>query len=360
MEIVLALAAIVGISLITVPRFRRRSRGRVRADAGKQWTTTAAARRRAHPTAAGARPRAGWGTRRTAAAAAGTGAATAVATDSYDEWDDDLDWGDTAVATPPAPEPPPALPESDLDWQLPGRNGASAEPEAEPEWEDSTAVEEPASTNGNGAVAEPAELEPPAPPAPPAESDWDWEPVVTRTPPAANGARPATARTGARRKVNPLVLVALYALFGIGLIVLAVNVVSGAMSGPETDRTPRASATVQATPEPTPPAASTATSGEAQRLQQAFADQQRALRAQETGAARHARTAARNARAARRRAAARRAARRSASAPTPVPRATATPVPPAPANPTPPSSGGGGGSSGGGGGGGGGCEFCIG
>jgi hypothetical protein len=392
MEIVLALAAVAGISLIAVPRLRRRSRSRVRADAGKQWTTSTAARRRRPAATGGARSRSGWGSRRTAAAAAGGTTATAIATEPYDEWDDDLDWGDTAVAAPPA-GPAAPLPESDLDWQLPGE--AVAEPAEEPEWDDHAA-----SGNGNG-VAPPvddvpaaaATVETPGRATPhddartdapsteepdeaadlPTEPDWDWEPVVSRRPepaaaPAVPAASPAAPARGGRirargRKLNPLVLVALYAAFGIGVLVIAVSVISGAMSGPDTNGTPRTSATVEATPEPTPPAASgaSAASAEAKRLQQAFVDQSAAVIAQETGAvraaraaARRARVARRKARAARRRAAARRAARhRTPSAPTR--QAPATPPPTTPVTPAAPLSGGGGG----GGGGGSRCEFCL-
>jgi len=46
MEIALALAGLLAISLIVVPRLRRRGGGRVRANAGKQWTASHAARRR--------------------------------------------------------------------------------------------------------------------------------------------------------------------------------------------------------------------------------------------------------------------------------------------------------------------------
>ena len=167
MEIVLALAAIVGISLIAVPRLRRRSRGRVRANAGKQWTTTAAARRNRRPAAAGARARGSRGARRAAAATAGTGTATAVATETYDEWDDDLDWGgETAVAAAPPAAPTAPLPESDLDWQMPGeRNGgAVAEPAEEPMWDDWADAEEPVNGNGNGVVAPPVNGNGAAPP----------------------------------------------------------------------------------------------------------------------------------------------------------------------------------------------------
>ena len=205
MEIVLALAAIVGISLTTVPRLRRRSRRRVRANAGKQWATTAAARRHRRPAAA--RTRGAQGTRR-AAAAGGSGAATAVATETYDEWDDDLDWGgETAVAAAPPAAPAAPLPESNLDWRMPGEpnGGAVAEPAEEPMWDDWADAEEPGNGNGNGVVALPVNGEgaappvddaPPAPvdtperatrhpdapePAPLTEPEWDWEPVVSRT-----------------------------------------------------------------------------------------------------------------------------------------------------------------------------------
>jgi hypothetical protein len=386
MEIVLALAAVVGISLIAVPRLRRRSRGRVRADAGKQWTTTAAARRR--PAAA----RSGWDGRRTAAAAGGT-TATALATEPYDEWDDDLDWGgETAVATPPA-GPPAPLPESDVDWHLPGEaeGDAVAESAEEPQWDDWPEADHSANGNGNGTAppvddvpAAAAAVEAPGRATPHddartdapgaeepdevagdeadqrTEADWDWEPVVSRGPESARLATaPATPARGggirARgRKVNPLVLVALYAAFGIGVLVIAVTVISGAVSGPETDRTPRTSATVQPTPEPIPPAASGTANAEAKRLQQAFLDQRGAALAQETSAARDARAATRRARAARRkaraarrRAAARRAARRPA-APAPTRQAPATPAPTTPVTPAAPSGGGGSG-----------CEFCL-
>ncbi|MEO8689867.1 MAG: hypothetical protein ABI611_16845, partial [Solirubrobacteraceae bacterium] len=315
----------------------------MRPDAGKQWATTAAARRNRHPAAAKSRD--GWSTRRSATAAAGAGTVAAVASEPYDEWDDDLDWGgETAVAAPPAPAVPPTgppapRPQSDLNWEMPGGNGngngdgAVAEPDEDTEWDDWADAEQPVNGNGNG-VAPPVASEP-APPAPAedvappvngngtperatphgdartdapgteddtslSEPDWDWEPTVSRPAVAAATASPPTApgrvRRGrtAGRKVNPLFLVALYALFGIGLIVIAVNVISGAMSGPDTNRTPRTSATVQPTATPAPPASST-TNAETQRLAQAFADQQIALRAQEARAARSARAAARRA-----------------------------------------------------------------
>src|SRR3954454_13558329 len=104
MEIVLALAGLLALSLIVVPRLRRPRRGRVRANAGKQWTASHAARRRgASGRTAGSRLRAR--NPRTAAVAAGAGGTGVAYTADADlDWDDDIGWGgDTAVADPPAP-----------------------------------------------------------------------------------------------------------------------------------------------------------------------------------------------------------------------------------------------------------------
>ena len=82
MEIAFALAGLLAISLIVVPRLRRRGGGRVRANAGKQWTASHAARRRgASGRAAGSRLRSR--NPRTAAVAAGAGGTgVAYATDA--------------------------------------------------------------------------------------------------------------------------------------------------------------------------------------------------------------------------------------------------------------------------------------
>ncbi len=104
MEIAFALAGLLAISLIVVPRLRRRGGGRVRANAGKQWTASHAARRRgASGRAAGSRLRSR-NPRTAAVAASAGGTGVAYATDADLDWDDDLGWGgDTAVADPPAP-----------------------------------------------------------------------------------------------------------------------------------------------------------------------------------------------------------------------------------------------------------------
>jgi hypothetical protein len=90
MEIAFALAGLLAISLIVVPRLRRRGGGRVRANAGKQWTASHAARRRgASGRAAGSRLRSR--NPRTAAVAAGaSGTGVAYATDADLDWDDDI------------------------------------------------------------------------------------------------------------------------------------------------------------------------------------------------------------------------------------------------------------------------------
>src|SRR5215207_8922456 len=121
MEIVLALAAVVGISLIAIPRVRRRKRGHVRAKAGKQWGTTSRGPARANGRAQDSRLRSRG---RTAAVAAGAGAsATYGAADQELDWDDDLDWGgDTAVAAPPPPAPVEDEPVWD-DWADEHANG---------------------------------------------------------------------------------------------------------------------------------------------------------------------------------------------------------------------------------------------
>ena len=197
MEIVLAVAAIVGISLIAVPRLRRRRGTRVGPNARKQWTTTAAARRNRPP--AEAETRNGWSTRQPAAAAAGgAGTASAVAVESYDEWDDDLDWGgETAVAAAVTPTAP--LPESDLDWQMPGENGNGAvtEPDEETVWDDWADAEEPVNGNGvalpaNGNGTPPAADDVVAPPANGNSTPVAW---AGPAPPVARQTRSSSSRS---------------------------------------------------------------------------------------------------------------------------------------------------------------------
>jgi hypothetical protein len=354
MEIVLVIAAVLGLALLIVPRVRRRGAARVRRNAGKQWTATAASRRR----------------RRSPALAMAVGSATVAPPDAEEEWDDDLSWdglGTTGKGTPLVERAPPP-------WAT---NGATAPPVAEPaEDEEAGAAEEPEFRRG--AEFEPAQPAPEGPPladraplapepdpladrAPLApepdppfadpDPDWDWEPEPAPLPPEPALARaPAAPRAAPdaakRRRVNPLVLVGLYAAFGIGLIVLAVSLITGAMSGTETRPAPKAAATAVPSASPTPPAATAPGSGEqeAERLRQAFIDQRRAVLAGQARAIREARAEAR--RAVRRARARARARRRAVTAPR-----NAAPAPARPARPAPFSGGGGGG---------GGCEFCIG
>jgi hypothetical protein len=381
MEIVLVIAAVLGLALLIVPRVRRRGAARVRRNAGKQWTATAASRRR----------------RRSPALAMAVGSATVAPPDAEEEWDDDLSWdglGTTGKGTPLVERAPPP-------WAT---NGATAPPVAEPaEDEEAGAAEEPEFRRGAefepaqpapegppladraplapepdppfadrtplapepdpladraplapepDPVADRAPLAPePAPPFADPDPDWDWEPEPAPLPPEPALARaPAAPRAAPdaakRRRVNPLVLVGLYAAFGIGLIVLAVSLITGAMSGTETRPAPKAAATAVPSASPTPPAASAPGSGEqeAERLRQAFIDQRRAVLAGQARAIREARAEAR--RAVRRARARARARRRAVTAPR-----NAAPAPARPARPAPFSGGGGGG---------GGCEFCIG
>ena len=101
MEIVLVLAAVVGISLIAVPRLRRRNRARMRPTRQAVGDDRRGAPQPARPD--GAAPA---GARGGPRGRHRPGTASAVATETYDEWDDDLDWGgETAVAAPPARRP---------------------------------------------------------------------------------------------------------------------------------------------------------------------------------------------------------------------------------------------------------------
>ena len=89
-------------------------------------------------------------------------------------------------------------------------------------------------------------------------------------------------------------LVALYAAFGIGVIVIGVSVFTGAMSGSDPDPAKK-SASVEPTVTPTPPAATGPTAAEraeSARLQQAFSDQLLAAQTREGLAVRQARRAA--------------------------------------------------------------------
>jgi len=244
MEIVLALAAILGISIIVVSRLRRRGRGGVRANAGKQWTTSHAARRRpANGRVSGSCLRSRQ--QRTAAVDTGAGAGAAYATSDGDlVSDDDLEWGgDTAVASPP---PPPALAPVDDepvwdDWDeceehaTNGNGAVTAEPPAQrrDDLYRETPAEEPATNGATPAALDPEPLaadldpEPPAAtngaaPEAPAEgsptpepvSDRDWVPAPTSTPaaapdsedpsPVAAPAAPARRKRELRRKLNPL------------------------------------------------------------------------------------------------------------------------------------------------------------
>src|SRR4051794_6517455 len=114
MEIAFALAGLLAISLIVVPRLRRRGGGRVRANAGKQWTASHAARRRGASGRGGGSRLGARNPRTGAVAGGGGGTGVAYTTDADLDGDDDLGWGgDTAVGDPPAP----------VEYQEPATNG---------------------------------------------------------------------------------------------------------------------------------------------------------------------------------------------------------------------------------------------
>jgi 2-oxoglutarate dehydrogenase E2 component (dihydrolipoamide succinyltransferase) len=378
MEIVIVTGVIALAGLVLLTLRMRAARGGVRPSRGaRQWSGSAGARR-AHA-----------GRPATAAAAAGAvayrsagGGGVAVEDpprtreDELDEWDDDLGWIDDREA--------PAAAEV-LDDEPAARPAAPA-PVADPEPEP---VPEPAAPLSLAAApaTEPAD-------EPAWDDDLAGEPVRHARPdggrplPAARGAAafgasqatpPAPRRGRAAALRSPVVMVAVYALAGIALVVLAVSLLSGGLSPSPAKETRRAAnpapAPAQPTPSPQEAAAERAAAAAAER--RAFERGKRAAEAQQARAERIARErrAARIARErrARRRAAQRRAAQRRAQAraaapapgrPSPPSYAPAPAPAPAPAAPAP-STGGSGGSSGGGGGGSsgggtGGCEFCIG
>jgi hypothetical protein len=353
---------VLALALIVVPRIQRSRRGRVRRP-----------RRVAMATAGAAPPSTAWRRPDT------TRAATATPADELeDEWDDELGWGE-----PPADEPP-----SGRVWpgegEAPARQDAASHDPApsadaptgatarhEPATahavvaRDDRAGEDVAARDRLGAASvdpeAPLELE---------DDDWQFAPPPPRraagSVAAASAAGPGRAYVSApaRRRRGPLgspvFLLALYSTGGLALVVLAVNLLSGSLSGgpgaaePVVTAEPVATVEAAATPTPEP----TVSAAELERRRDAATAAMAAATAAAERAERQARAAERRRIALERRARkmararARAAARRRAAA---SPPASTTPVPPAPTA-QPPSSGG----TGGGGGGGSSCEFCIG
>jgi len=336
MEVVLLLLGIAGIALIAVPRIKRR----------RSAKPVAASRRRA-----AAAPVATW---------------TPAASSDDDGWDDDLGWegvsepapetreawnrwreteSPLAAAPEPEPEPEPALPsverwrtqaQEDPDWVEDDGLGWEGEDVAAPTlWKDTG---EPAPQRAVASAAAPErtiKVE---------GDDWDapigraWgvpEPDEEKT----TVAEPATARR--RPRIHPVVMLAVYAAGGIGLVVLASTLLLGGSSA-EPSRTsapqPKAPAATPS-PEVVRSAAAAATAAEiaekaaaaAQKARTAFQRERRQALRERAKAISEARAAAK--RKARREAAARRKARQRAAA-QPAPQRSTTP-PPASATPPP-------------------------
>jgi len=383
--VVLVVLALVVLAMLVVPRVRRRRSSRP----ANAWRSgVGGSIRAAHGRAA---PAPAW---------SGDG-------ELDDEWDDDLGWEDAPQSgrapTPDAPPERTVVPAArraaaGIDWSA--RVAAAAATGS------ATEVEPPAAraANGTGSHVEPpsardanevgraADAGAAGRAAPDADGpleleDDDWQ----APPPLRAGFRPAGSHAAAapayapprgkprKRLFSPLVLVGIYAVGGIGLVVVGVSLLSGSLresdddSGPSTpvpaavvaeqEPAPAPSATpvATATPQPAP------SEQELARREAAWAAAMKAAGAAAERAERAARAAERRriarVRRARERAKKRERAERRRRAANPPATGTAPPAtgtaPAAPAQPvtppaTPPSGGGGGG------GGGGTCEFCIG
>ncbi len=245
MEVVLLVVAVIGIALLVVPRLQRNRKPRAR-----RSMPSVKARRRAAVAAA--------------AAPASAAAPTYPASDE-DGWDDDLGWEgvdgpapetreawerwretESPLASAPEPVEPPELPSVER-W----RAAASSE---ETEWLDDDGLgwegEEPRS-EPRVWVAEPAarastvpEVATQVEPVESAGREWAASPVTNGNGAAAPVAAPAPRRFG----FHPVLMVALYAAVGIGLVVLASTVLLGGSSDPE----PASNPAPKASPAPAP------------------------------------------------------------------------------------------------------------
>lgn len=427
MEVVLLLLGIVGIALVVVPRLQRRSSSGRRPTRGRRAAT--ARRKRALAAAAAAPPVATW-TPTLAPEAAdedgwdddlgweGVETAAPEARDAWEQW--------RATESPLAasePEEAPAEPVA----ELPSVERWRAQAQEEEEWleddglgwegEDATwsanghaPTPEPAPVpvsngNGNGHVEpstwtsgrdwtrseEPAPAEPAVAaasasaatdvaPEPASgrshaleEAEWDDEEPMGRPwgAPSEDAPRSEPTRTRSeKRKLHPVLLLAIYAAAGIGLVVLASTFLLGGSADPAPSKPPATRATPDPvrTPQPTPEATGSVADDPAalEAARAAEAKAQRAFRRERTRALDARRDAVDRARAAERRERRERAREarerrnRQSSNGGAGGNVTPQPTPTQPATPQPPAGGGGGG------GGGGGssrpqvCEFCIG
>ncbi len=289
MEIVLIVTGVLALALLATLTLRRRASrgGKRRSRNARQWRGSAGAAQRtarSRPAVAAAAGAAGG----SAYMSVGGGSGGVAVQDpprtgeaDLDAWDDDLEWTDDLDA---APEPPAAngsAPVSDVPAPVQdfsptgsvwGAGGAPATYEEPADDLDDDLEPEPV------AAAEPATAEPEAPaeqafnwPAQ-AEPAWDddlhedntvggavpdgqGEPIPSARGAAAFGAATATPAAPSRKRRGgvlraPVVLVALYAGAGIALVVLAVSLLTSAMSPSESKKPERTSNVQTATPEP--------------------------------------------------------------------------------------------------------------
>jgi hypothetical protein len=300
MEVVVLLVAIAGAALLAVPRVQRRKAGRARtrkaavaatavpASSAASWTPPAEPEADAweddlgwegEPEAA-PEARSAWEDWRsqsfTAEPPAGASAAEADELPSVERWraaaeqddeawveddDDGLGWegeDDLPVSRPSfdgddAPprgfSPTPASGWSGSpdfrDWSGAAEPPALTTPDAAPAFATAAATDVPA--------ASASDVQPEAGRTITLDEDA-WDPPLTRTWGASADKRTAAAATpvgtrpsGGRRRVHPVLLVALYAAAGIGLVVLVSTVLLGGSSSDKPKPTVRATATPTAT-----------------------------------------------------------------------------------------------------------------
>ena len=232
MEVVLLVVAVIGIALVVVPRVQRRRRTSARRLASVMRRPSVRRRRRA-PVAV-ATPVASW-----------TPSGPASVED--DGWDDDLGWEGVDTPTPAAEGPTverwraadsddDETWDDDLGWEGEGRRVASSNGHG------------PFNGNGNGAhpvtAAGPAtRIRDVAASAPPAGLEWGTEP---------NAGAVQTAPRRKSRSIHPVLLVAVYAAAGIGLVVLASTFLLGGSQEPKAAPTPAKQQTPQVAPTATP------------------------------------------------------------------------------------------------------------
>src|SRR5688572_26311231 len=269
MEIVVVTGVLAMAALTLFTLRARRSRGSV--SSARQWNGSAGSRRARSA-------------RSTAVAAAAPGVAVAytsmtagggvavqeaggvrVREADLDDWDDDIGWsddlGDThpepaapvaaEAATAPLPEAPAPVAEPDPEpapvapYSL---HAAPAAPAEEPAWDDDLADEPARAPLPDGAGT----------PHPTARGAAAFG-ASQATPPAPKPKRGAALR-------SPVVMVAVYAVTGIALVVLAVSLLSGGLSPSPAKKTERTAQKTAPAPAPTATAADAAARSEERRV----------------------------------------------------------------------------------------------